>query len=84
MDCLQLLLSYPSRTEEPLMRVKAGLKCNIKKLRSWHLAGPITSWQIKGGKVEPGQILFSWAPELLCTVIIVKNLKDTCSLEGKL
>ena len=26
---------------------KVGLKCNIKKLRSWHL-GPITSWQIGG------------------------------------
>jgi len=34
------------------MRVKAGLKCNIKKLRSWHLAGPITSWQIKREKME--------------------------------
>ena len=39
-----------------LMRVKeeserAGLKLNIKKLRSWHLA-TIISWQIEGEKLE--------------------------------
>ena len=34
------------------MRVKGGLKCDIKKLRSWHLAGPITSWQVKREKME--------------------------------
>ena len=31
---------------------KAGLKLNIQKQRSWHLAPSITWWQIEGGKVE--------------------------------
>ena len=40
-----------------LMRVKeesesTSLILNVKKLRSWHLAGPITAWQIEGEKVE--------------------------------
>ena len=33
-------------------REKAGLKLNIQKQRSWHLAPSITWWQIEGGKVE--------------------------------
>ena len=31
---------------------KVGLKLNIQKLRSWHLVGPITSWEIDGQTVE--------------------------------
>ena len=30
------------------------------------------------------QILFSWAPKSLWTVTAAMNLKDACSLEGKL
>ena len=52
MDCLQLLLYYPSRIEEPLDEGESWLEMYIKKLRSWHLAGPITSWQIKREKME--------------------------------
>ena len=40
-----------------LMRVKEesesiSLRLNVKKLRSWHLAGPITAWQVEGAKLE--------------------------------
>ena len=57
--------------EEPkslLMRVKeesekAGLELNIKKTKIM-TSGPITSWQIEGGKWKQWQILFSWAPKM--------------------
>ena len=34
-------------------------------------------------KVEPWQILFSWAPKSLQMVAAAMKLKDACSLEGK-
>ena len=70
-----------------LMRVKeesekAGWKLNIKKTKIM-TSGPITSWQIEGGKWKLWQILFSWAPKSLQTVIAAMKLKDACSLEEK-
>ena len=62
---------------------KAGLKLNIHKTKIM-AAGPNTSWQIAGGKVETAQILFSWAPKSLQTVTAAMKLKDACSLEEKL
>ena len=47
-------------------------------------SGPITSWQIDGGKMEIGQTLFYWAPKSLWTVTVAMKLKDACSLEEKL
>ena len=65
-------------------REKAGLKLNIqKKLRSWHLV-PSLHGKWKGEKWKQWQILFSWAPKSLWTMIIAMKLKDACSLEGKL
>ena len=69
-----------------LMRVKeesekAGLKLNVQKTKIM-ASGPITSWQIEGGKVET--VKLSWAAKLLRMVIAVMKLKDTCSLEEKL
>ena len=71
-----------------LMRVKeesekAGLKLNILKTKIM-ASGPITSWQIEGGKWKQWQVFFSWAPKSLWTVTAVVKLKDACSLEGKL
>ena len=71
-----------------LMRVKedsekAGLKLNIKNLRSWDSVPSLHSKQ-KGGKWKQRQILFSWAPQSLWTVTAAMKLKDTCSLERKL
>ena len=43
------LKSFSMRVKEESER--AGLKLNIKKLRSWHLA-TIISWQIEGEKLE--------------------------------
>ena len=57
-------------------------------------SGPITSWQIDGGKVEAvsfhflfswaPNILFSWAPKSKQMVTAAMKLKDACSLEQKL
>ena len=63
---------------------KAGLRLNIQKTKIM-ASGPITSWQIDGGKKwKQWHILFSWAPKSLWMVIAGTKLKDTCSLEGKL
>ena len=55
-DDTTLMAETEEELKSPLMRVKeeserAGLKLNIKKLRSWHLA-TIISWQIEGEKLE--------------------------------
>ena len=78
----------PRGTKSLLIKVKketdkAGLKFNIQKTKIM-ASGPITSWQIDGGKVKTMTYLFSWAPKSLKMVIAVVKLKDTCSLEGKL
>ena len=71
-----------------LMRVKeenekAGLKLNIQKTKIMAY-GPITSWQIEGGKWNQWQIFFSWAPKSLWTMTAAMKIKDACFLEGKL
>ena len=53
---------------------KIGLKLNIKKTKIM-ASGPITSWQIVGGKWKQWQILFSWAPKSLATVTTTTKLK---------
>ena len=62
---------------------KAGLKFNIQKAKIM-ASGPITFWQIEGGKVEAVIDLFSWAPKSLQMVTAAKKLKHVCSLEEKL
>ena len=71
-----------------LMRVqveseKAGLKLNIQKTKIMD-SGPITSWQIDGGKVQIVANFISWAHKSLWMVTEAMKLKDACSLEGKL
>ena len=61
----------------------AGLKLSIRKSKIM-ASGPITSWQTEGEEVKQWQILFPWAPKSLWMVTAAINLKDTCSLEGKL
>ena len=62
---------------------KAGLKLNFQKTKIM-ASGPITSWQIDGGKNGSWTILFSWAPKSLHMVTEAMKLKDSCSLEEKL
>ena len=54
---------------------KVGLKLNIQKTKIM-ASGPITSWQIKGEKVEVVTDLFSWAPKSLWTGTTAMKLKD--------
>ena len=61
-------------TKEPLDEVereewkKNGLKLSIQKIKI-KASGPITSWQVDGGKWKQWQTLFSWAPKSLQTMI---------------
>ena len=65
-------------------REKGGLKLNIQKTKIM-ASGPITSWQIGGGKnVNSDRLLFSWAPKSLWIVTEAMKLKEACSLEEKL
>ena len=69
------------RVEEEIE--KAVLKHSIKKNKIM-ASGPITSWQIEGGKVETVTDLFSCAPKSLWMVTATMKLEGACSLEEKL
>src|SRR5574339_624952 len=62
---------------------KVGLKLNIQKTKIM-ASDPITSWQIKGEKLETVTELFSWPPKLLWMATAAMKLKDACSLKEKL
>ena len=62
-------------------REKAGLKLNILKTKIMTL-GPLTSWQTECENVEAVTDFIFGAPKSLQTAAM--QLKDTCSLEGKL
>ena len=47
-------------------------------------SGPITSWQIDGETMETMTDFILGAPKSLQMVTAAMELKDTCSLEGKL
>ena len=71
-----------------LMKVKeesksVGLKLNSQKTKIM-ASGPITSWQTDGETVETVSDFIFWAPRSLQMVITAMELKDACSLEGKL
>ena len=59
---------------------KAGLKLNIQKTKIM-ASGPITSWQIDGGKMETVRDFISWAPKSLQMVTAAMKLKYACSLK---
>ena len=46
-------------------------------------SGPITPWQTEGGKVKAVIDFIFWATKSQ-TLTAAMELKDTCSLEGKL
>ena len=62
---------------------KAGLKLNIQTTKIVS-SGPITSWQIDGGKWKLWQSWFSWVPKSLQLVSAVMKLKYACPWEEKL
>ena len=87
-DDTTLMAESEKELKSLLMKVKeeserAGLNLNIEKSKKM-ASGPITAWQIDGGKWKQWQILFSWTPKSLWIVILAMKLKDAFSLEGKL
>ena len=58
---------------------KTGLKFNIQKTKIM-ASGPITLWQIDGGKVEAVTDFIFLGSKITAAM----NLKDIFSLEGKL
>ena len=62
---------------------KVGLKINIQETNLM-APSPITSWQIDGETVETVSGFILGAPKSLQMVIAAMELKDACSLEGKL
>ena len=87
-DDTTLMTESEEQLKSLLMKVKeeserTGLKLNIQKTKIM-ASGPITSWEIDGETVETWVTLFCGAPKLLQMLTAAMNLKDTCSLEGKL
>ena len=64
---------------------KVGLKLNIQKTKIM-ASGPIISWEIDGETVETVKDFYlgGGAPKSLQMVTAAMQLKDACSLEGKL
>ena len=60
---------------------KDGLKLSVQKMKTM-ASGPITSWQIDGGKMETVTDFIFLGSKI--TVTADMKLKDPCSLEGKL
>ena len=82
----------PGESEEELksllMKVKkesetVGLKLNIQKSKIM-ASGPITSWQIEGGKVKAVTDFLFLGSKITVEMTAAVKLKDICSLEGKL
>ena len=61
---------------------KAGLKLNIQKTKIIG-SSPITWWWTDEETMET-VTLFSWTPKSLQMVTAAMQLKDACSLDGKL
>ena len=87
-DDTTLMAENEEELKSLLMQVKeesekAGLKFNIQKLRSWHLA-PSLHGKYMGKQWKQCQTLFFWAPKSLQMVTAAMKLTDACSLEEKL
>ena len=71
-----LLMKAREESEKP------GLKLNIQKTKIM-ATSPIASWQMRR-QWKQWQNLFSWVPKSLQMATASMELKDACSLEGKL
>ena len=78
----QELKSLLLRVKEEIKK-KNWLKTEHSKTKIM-ASGPTISWQIEGETVETMRDLFSWSLKSLWIETAAMNLKDACSLEGKL
>ena len=62
---------------------KVGLKLNIQKTKIM-ASGPITLWQIDGGKLETDSDLIFLGSKINTICTSAMKLKDDCSSEAKL
>ena len=62
---------------------KVGLKLNIQKTRIM-ASSPITSWQIDGEIIETVRDFIFLGSKITVDIGYSQEIKDTCSLEGKL
>ena len=82
------LMAESEKKLEPLDEGKRGdlkswLKLNIQKMKIM-ASGPITSWQIKGEKVGAVADFILLGSKITVDCDFSHELKNTCSLEGKL
>ena len=86
-DDSTLMAESEEELKSLLMKVKeesekVGLKLNIQKTKVM-ASGPITSWQIDGGKKKVRDFI-CWAPKSLQMITAGMKLKGACSLEETL
>ena len=62
---------------------KLGLKLNIQKTKIM-ASSPITSWEIDGETVKTVADLIFWSSKITADGDWSHDIKDACSLEGKL
>ena len=87
-DDTTLVAESDEELKSLLMKVKeesekVGFKLSIQKTKIM-TSGPITSWEIDGGKVETVRLYLFGAPKSLQMVTAAMKLKDAYSLEEKL
>ena len=87
-DDTTLMAESEEKLKSLLMKVKeknekAGLKLNIQKMKIM-ASGPITSWQMDGGKMETVTDFIFLGSKISVMVTAAKKLKDAFSLGGKL
>ena len=87
-DDTTLMAESEEELKSLLMKVKeesekVGLRLNIQKLRSWHLA-PLFHGKYMGKQWKQWLTLFWGAPKSLQMVTAAMKLKDACSSEEKL
>ena len=88
LDDTTLIAESKEQLQNLLMKVKeesekASLKLNIKKTKIM-ASGPITSWQMKGEKVEAMTDFLYWALKSLWMVTAATKLEDNSFFAGKL
>ena len=62
---------------------KVGLKLNIQKTKIM-ASGPVTSWQIDGEIAKTATDLILWGSKITADGDCSHEIKDACSLAGKL
>ena len=87
-DDTTLMAESEEELKHLLMKVKeksekVGWKLNIQKTKTM-ASGPITSWEIDGETVETVSDFIFWGSKITADGDCSHEIKDACSLEGKL